>query len=136
MATGISNDVVKGIEQSPLVTKYTDILEVITALDIDGTDRSVEIDVRAYSVLGLFFEIDVNDTDEVAFELYGRIETGGDDYYISTTQIFTGGSLTDLKKYYYVDTDTLKFLYVNITSNLISGTTGTVTLSINKKYNK
>jgi len=129
---------VKVLEQAPENTFYTDAELLVSAQDLVGDfiDAGSVIDMDGNNLLGLYIDVDVNDSTYLFVKLYGLTEIGGDEFEISHLLQVTESLSTDRGYYYEFDIKTIPFIQVKVGSINGVGTAGDVTINFNKKWHK
>jgi len=130
-------DAVKTTEQVPVNTFHTDAELLVSEQDLTSSyaDFGSEIDMEGYNRLGLYIDLDVNDSTDIYFKILGLDEIGGTEYdlYDIDAKKLTE---TDGSYYYEFDVDTVRYVQVQAYAGTVGATAGDLTVSFNKRYLK
>jgi len=128
----------KNLTGNPDYARYTDPGVLVTEEDLTGSYADVggEIPMEGYNRLGLFVDIDANDSEDVDLRVLGLFESGGDTYTIDGLSVETlwSGAGSDTTFYYEFDVGTLPYVQLQAVAGTVGGTAGDLTITINKKW--
>lgn len=110
--------IIKVQEQSPVWSRYTDVVELISSsqtLTTSFADLGGEIDMRGLDQLGLWLEVDINQAEDVEIRIWHKHTSGGTEEY---REIYLGspsGNITTINlNDYQVGADSDQFFKINI----------------------
>ncbi len=133
------NDLTKTQDQSPLWTRYTDFVTLVTAQDLTGSyaDFGGQIDSRGYNTLGIVVTRDVNDSINVDLKVLAEMVSGGTvDIEIDgiATKSLWGASGADGSTYYEFEVGTIPFIQLQAIAGTVGATAGDLTIDYNLFY--
>ena len=133
----IEESPIKVVEQNPIWNRYIDSELLISARNLTGSYLGFGslIDMRGFTHLGLFIDIDANDSRDVLMKILGEHEEGSSTNYeingISEVVLWSGLG-TDSHVYYEFDVGAIPFVKVKALAGTVGVTPGDLTINITK----
>ena len=133
----IEESPIKVVEQNPIWNRYIDSELLISARNLTGSYLRFGslIDMRGFTHLGLFIDIDANDSRDVLMKILGEHEEGSSTNYeingISEVVLWSGLG-TDSHVYYEFDVGAIPFVKVKALAGTVGVTPGDLTINITK----
>lgn len=139
-----TSDLLKSQDQSPLWSRYTDAENLVTTSNIGATDNTwvnqgSEINVKGFTLLGVWCDLTVNDSTGNNLQILSRHTASGSDYVLETAGAYqkTLGDAS-VKILYIFDVKNITgYVQVQTLATDVDtggGTIGTITIDITKGW--